>query len=91
MTKSIIITYNEADESQLMLLFKNFKVKIEAYSNSQQPQLSDPQTKTKEDIKNDIREAVADMQAHLRGEIELPDFFDSINRIKKELAEEETL
>ena len=88
MTKSITITFNEADESLLMALFKKFRIKIEAYA---QPSLtSDPHLKTKEDIKNDIREAVADMHAHMRGDIELPDFFDSINRIKKELAEEKT-
>lgn len=48
-----------------------------------------PLLKSSEDIKNDIREAVADMHAHIRGEIELPDFEASINRIVKELAEEE--
>jgi hypothetical protein len=87
MTKSITITFNEADESLLMALFKKFKIKIETFA--QQPQNADIQYKTKDDIKNDIREAVSDMHAHLRGEIELPDFFDSITRIKKELAEEE--
>jgi hypothetical protein len=88
MTKSITITFNEADESLLMALFKKFKIKIEEYK--QQSPTSDSHLKTKEDIKNDIREAVADMHAHMRGEIELPDFFESITRIKKELAEEET-
>ena len=29
MTKSIIITYSEADESFLMTLFKRFKIKIQ--------------------------------------------------------------
>ncbi len=88
MTKSIIITYNEADESQLMLLFKKFKVKIEAYK---QFQTADTQHKTKENIKADIQKAVAEMQADMRGEIELPDFFESLIRIEKELAEEKNL
>ena len=88
MTKSIIITYNEADESQLMLLFKKFKVKIQAYKEAQ---TADTQHKTKENIKDDIREAVAEMQADIRGEIELPDFFASLNRIEKELTEEKNL
>ena len=88
MTKSIIITYNEADESQLMVLFKKFKVKIETYT---QPYAADTLYKTKENIKDDIREAVAEMQADMRGEIELPDFFESLKRIEKELTEEKNL
>ena len=88
MTKSIIITYNEADESQLMIMFRKFKVKIEAYK---QPHTADTQYKNKENIKDDIREAVADMHADMRGEIELPDFFESLKRIEKELAEEKNL
>ena len=48
-------------------------------------------TKTKENIKDDIREAVAEMQADMRGEIELPDFFESLKRIEKELTEEKNL
>ncbi len=86
--KSITITYNEADESLLMALFQKFKIKIETYTHPSQ--ITEPHLKTEEDVKNNIREAVSDMHAHVRGEIELPDFFESINRIKKELAEEET-
>ena len=88
MTKSITITFNEADESLLMAFFKKFKIKIETFTLPS-PNL-EPQSKTNEEIKNDLRESVADMHAHMRGEIELPDFFESINRIKKELAEEES-
>ena len=32
MTKSIIITYNETDESLLLALFKKFRIKIETYN-----------------------------------------------------------
>ena len=88
MTKSITITFNEADESLLMALFKKFKIKIETFA--QPSQNLEPQYKTKEDIKNDIREAVSDMHAHMRGEIELPDLWTTLNRIEKELAEEKT-
>jgi ribosomal protein S10 len=88
MAKSIIITYNEADESLLMALFQKFKIKIESYNTQQQAQTVDSSTKMKEEVKNDIREAVSEMQAHLRGETDLPDFWESLNRIKKELAEE---
>lgn len=96
MTKSITITYNEADESQIMALFKKFKIKIEAYA--QQPSSPEPQPlgknpliKTKDDIKNDLSEAVAEMHADMRGETELPDFFESLKRIEKELTEEKNL
>ena len=79
MAKSIIITYNEADENLLMALFKKFKIKTERYSQQQ----TTPSTeKTKEDIKNDLRQAVSEMHAHARGDISLPTWYDMMSELE---------
>jgi hypothetical protein len=71
MTKSITITYKEADESVLMTIFRKFKIKTTAMvSNIEEPEV------TKKEILNDLREAVEEMKAHKRGEIELPTWED---------------
>ncbi len=65
MTKSIIITFNEADESFLMTLFKRFKIKTKATVNDED---NEP---TKAEILNDLKEAIAELNAHKRGELKL--------------------
>ena len=70
MTKSITITYNEADESFLMTLFNRFKIKIEP-TTSHSPLFEEKPVLSKVVFLNDLKEAVEEMQAHQRGEIEL--------------------
>lgn len=90
MTKSLIITFDETDESFLMILFNKFKIKTQI-AVSPVPQLEEDLPQTKEAFLNDLRESVAEMKAHQRGEIQLPSFEDSIKRIEQELAQEELI
>ncbi len=77
MTKSIIITYNEADESLLMSLFKRFKIKTKpAVKPASAPPNDDDRIRTKEEFMADLRESIEEVKAHLRGEIELPTMED---------------
>ncbi len=70
MTKSIIITYNETDESFLMTLFKRFKIKTKPATPA--PLSDDDREPTKAEILNDLKEAIAEVNAYNRGEITLP-------------------
>ena len=90
MTKSIIITYNEADESFLMTLFKKFKIKIEE-AVTPLPTPNQDSIPTKQEFLNDFKESILEMKAHQRGEIELPSFEESIKRIQQEIADEELI
>ena len=81
MTKSITITYNEADESFLMTLFNRFKIKIEP-TTSHSPLFEEGLSKAV--FLNDLKEAVEEMQAHQRGEIELQDIDSFIVELEEE-------
>ncbi len=83
MTKSIIITFNEADEGFLMPLFKRLKIKIQA-AIPNPPTTEEDKVPTKEEFLNNLRESVAEMQAHMRGEIK----FQSIENLLEELKQE---
>lgn len=74
MTKSIIITYNEAEESFLMTLFNRLKIKTYNAPSSFVP--NDEHPPTKEEFLNRLKESVAEMKAHQRGEIELQSIDD---------------
>ncbi len=74
MTKSIIITYNEAEESFLMTLFNRLKIKTYNAPSSFVP--NDEHPPTKEEFLNSLKESVAEMKAHQRGEIELQSIDD---------------
>ena len=65
MTKSIQITFSDADESFLMTLFKKLKVKTKKIET----QSDDYVEQTKEEILNDLKQAVEEMKAIERGEI----------------------
>ena len=89
MTKTITISYNEADETLLLSFLKKLKAKtISPKAGSTiTKELEPPPTKT--EFLEDLRQSVADVDAHLRGEIELPGWEESLAQIKKELAEED--
>ncbi len=74
MTKSIIISYNEAEESFLMTLFNRLKIKTYNAPSSFVP--NDEHPPTKEEFLNSLKESVAEMKAHQRGEIELQSIDD---------------
>ena len=86
MTKSIIITYNEADEGFLMTLFKKFKIKTQPVTGHPNKALKDDNVPTKTEFLDDLKASVAEMHAHQRGEIELQE----IDALLAELAEEST-
>lgn len=88
MTKSIIITYDESDESFLMTLFKRFKIKTQPTENIT-PHIDEDLPPAKEEFMDDLRQSVLEMKAHIRGEISLPTFEESMKRIEQELAQEE--
>ena len=86
MTKSIIITYNEADEGFLMTLFKKFKIKTQPATELSDTLLDDDNVPTKAEFLDNLKASVAEMHAHQRGEIELQD----IDALLAELAGEST-
>lgn len=88
MTKSIIITYNEADESFLMTLFKRFRIKIQ---ETVSPIPDEDPAPEKQAFINDLKASILQVKAHQRGEIELPSFEESIKRIEKEIADEQLI
>lgn len=88
MTKSIIITYDESDESFLMTLFNKFKIKTQP-TTIVTTHADEGVVPSKEEFMNDLRQSVSEMKAHIRGEISLPTFEESMKRIEQELAQEE--
>ena len=70
MTKTITITYNEAYESFLMTLFKQFKIKIQP-AISPAPVNSGEREPTKAEILAGLKEAVDELNAAKRGEVKL--------------------
>ncbi len=69
MTKSITITYNEADESFLMTLFKRFKIKTQPAVSA--PLNDDDREPTKAEILHGLKEAIDELNAAKRGEVKL--------------------
>ena len=80
MTKSIIITYNEADEGFLMTLFNRFKIATKPVTSA----VNGEYVPTKTEFLTNLSESIGEMNAHRRGELELP----SIETLLSELAEE---
>ena len=79
MTKSIIITYNEADENVLMVLFEKFKIKTKAvkdYGDNGVPQR----------VADDIVSGLENIKKYERGEIELTDAYDLLRELRVQSA-----
>ncbi len=81
MTKSIVITYDEADETLLMAFFNRLKIKI----------MDTHKTTSLESKKlallNEIRGAVEEMHAHQRGETDLPSWDDMMRALEAQNLE----
>lgn len=77
MTKSIIITYNEADESLLMSLFKRFKIKTKPLISGDNDEEGVPAR-----VAKDIVEGLKLIKRHERGEIELPTLESLMEELK---------
>ena len=80
MTKSIIITYNEADEGFLMTFFNRFKIATKPVTST----VNSEYVPTKTEFLTNLSESISEMNAHKRGELALP----SIETLLAELAEE---
>jgi len=65
MTKSMVITFKEADESLLVSLFKKLKIKTKAVEVEKEEYVE----QTKEEILEGLRIAVEEMNAIERGEL----------------------
>jgi hypothetical protein len=85
MTKSIVIDYQEADESVLMSIFKKFKVRTYKLPT---PTPLEETPLTKSEFMAELKESIEQSNAHARGAIKLPSFEDSIASIRKELIKE---
>ena len=84
MTKTITISYNETDETLLLAFLKKLKAKTVSPKNgsTKTKELEPPPTKA--EFLEGLRQSVADVNAHLRGEIELPSWEDMMAELKKE-------
>ena len=78
MTKSIIITYNEADEGFLMTLFNRFRIATKPVTAT----VNDEYVPTQTEFLTNLSESISEMNAHRRGELELP----SIETLLSELT-----
>jgi hypothetical protein len=82
MTKSITISYSEADESLLMAFFKRLKVKIQPvetekdYGDKGVPQ----------HVADNIIEGLKLIKQSERGEIQLENAYDLLNELREEAA-----
>ena len=84
MTKTITISYNETDETLLLAFLKKLKAKtISPKTGSTKSKEVEPPP-TKAEFLEGLRQSVADVNAHLRGEIELPSWEDMMAELKKE-------
>ncbi len=81
MTKSIIITYNEADEGFLMTLFKRFKIKTQA---AEPLKVEDRQPK--EEILAGLMESAREVEAALQGKTKLRSAYDVLAELEAEQA-----
>ena len=88
MTKSITITYHEADESLLMALFQKFKIKTQTAIQSLAPypvpndDADSPPTKA--EFLAGLQESINDMKAAERGEIVLPTLAEFLAELEEE-------
>ncbi len=78
MTKSITITYNEADESLLMSLFKKFKIKIKPATNEDADGEGVPVH-----VAKDIVEGLRLIKKYERGEIEFTSWESMMAELKE--------
>ncbi len=83
MTKSIQITFNDADESFLMTLFKKLKVKTKKIEMAEPEFEPEP---TKAEILEGLKRAVEQMNAHQRGEIELMSWDEMMKELRADIA-----
>ena len=86
MTKTITISYKEADETLLLAFLKKLKAKTIApkIGSTKTKELEPPPTKA--EFLESLRQSVADVNAHLRGEIELPVGKNRLHKLKKNLS-----
>jgi hypothetical protein len=84
MTKSITITYSEADESLLMAFIKHLKVKIQ---ETVTPVPYPDSAPTKQEFLAGLQESINEVKAAERGEIEL----QTLAELLAELEEEEAI
>jgi uncharacterized protein YodC (DUF2158 family) len=75
MTKSIIITYQEADESFLMTFFKRFGIKTDVYQETE----GVPQR-----VADEIILGLNTIKQYERGEVELQDAYDLLRELREE-------
>jgi hypothetical protein len=88
MTKSITITYNEADESLLMALFKKFKIKTQSAAQSIKippaPTDDTQRVPTKAEFLAGLQESIDKVKAAERGEIVLPTLAEFLAELEEE-------
>ncbi len=84
MTKSLQITFNDADESLLMALFKKLKIKTKKIA-IEKVEIADDEP-TKAEILDGLREAVAELKAIERGELKPISWEEMMTELRKEVA-----
>lgn len=83
--KSVIVSFDEADENFIKTLFKKMKLKVQPIVVPQ-PVKDDYVEPTKEEILSGLREAVLEVKAARRGEIKLQSADDFITELRSEEA-----
>ncbi len=84
MNKTIIITYNEADEGLIMPLFKRLKIKTQSTVPRLKP-LDEEPVSSKEVSLNNLKESIEEVQGrHIRGGSKFQYIEDLIVELKQE-------
>jgi hypothetical protein len=88
MTKSITITFNEADESLLMALFKKFKIKTQSADQSIKissiPTDDTNRVPTKAEFLAGLQDSIDKVKAAEKGDITLPTLADFLAELEEE-------
>jgi hypothetical protein len=88
MTKSITITYNEADENLLMALFEKFKIKTQSAAKSIKisptPTDDTDRVPTKAEFLVGLQDSIDRVKAAEKGDIVLPNLADFLAELEEE-------
>ena len=86
MTKSVIISFDEADENLIKMLFKKMKIKVKPLSSLDEVY----KEATKAEILQSIRDGLEEVKAHRLGKIKLPSAAEFLEELRDEEALSET-
>ena len=85
MIKSVIVSFDEADESFITALFKRMRLKVKPFAP---PAVGRERGETKAEKIQGLRDAIQEVNAARRGEIKLQSAEDFLAELKEEEVDE---